>query len=242
MGYRWSGAKARCGYYGMDSSPPESFYNPEDPENQSEIFDDFTVSLIGVSLFFFWPIVLLLSPVFLFLFFINKMKINRMIKRFSSIFCFNTKYAIWKGKKLRFSTHANYIFSSDEPFAAEKIIKSLNERKYGGLSNWRIPYEREIVELIEIGQKVCLDIYNETDKSLSFVTILHNSGFLNVRSLDYIVNCDCQSLEYEKSSQSLQVVYLNLHRMTNFPSTSHGNTIALWPVSDIVYDPPSVAQ
>lgn len=245
MGYRWSGAKARCGYYGMDSSPPESFYNPEDPENPSEIFDDFTVSLIGVSLLFFWPIVplgVLLSPVFLFAFFIKKMKINRMIKRFSSIFSFNTKYAIWKGKKLRFAIDANYIFSSDQPFAAEKIIKSLNERKYGGLSNWRIPYEREIVELREIGKEACHYIYNETDKSLSFVTILNKSGFLNVRSLDYIANYDCESLEYEKSSQSSHVVYLNLHRMPSFSFTSYENTIALWPVSDIVYDQPSVAQ
>lgn len=240
MGYRWSGAKARCGYYGMDSSPSGDVYSPEDPENPSEIFDDFTVSLIGVSLLFFWPFVLLgvlLSPVFLLVFLIKKMKINRMIKRFTSIFSVNTKYAIWKGKKIRFTIHANYTFSTDEPFAADNIIKNLNEEKYGGFSNWRIPYEKELYELIKIGGDVCYDIYKETGKSLSFVTVLNKSGFVNVRSINYIANYNCESLRNAKPLNGSNFVHLNFHRKTSYAFMGSENMIALWPVSDIVEDP-----
>lgn len=188
---------------------------------------------------FFFPIVIIciifLLPTFFLIFIYNEVKIYYNIKKFSKNFVFNNKYAIWKNKKIRFAIDANYTFSSCELFEAERFIENLNSMNYGGVSNWRIPYESEILELRDLGKRVCYNIYGDTGKSVSLVTVLNKSGFKKVRSsLDYLT----ASLTKTNNDGNFEEKYLygkfNFHTMMFGSSLSFEKVMSLWPVSDIL--------
>ena len=194
---RWSGAKARCGYYSKNYSDVVSGsngYNPikgVPPKSWPTItgalgFIVFTYVGIGLMPLIALPVLFIILIIYL----LNNCKVFFSVKKLNKNFKLSAQSIEHTGTNLTLHKKSFYAVASRDGWyvldAANSIIERLNEHHDSGFSDWRVPTYSEMDSIFNEAERQCVEIYSKTNRSYSVSEIFKKTGMNDIKQENYI--------------------------------------------------------
>ena len=232
---RWSGAKARSGYYATMREKPNTIgYSPTNHENQlpwhQRATTDFDISCIGIFLMLApisIPFLILASPMIISSYFKKQRLLTSAENKVRSKFTPRAENVFFPEKKLILSRSGLFELQGDKSLSgAQKIVDRLNNQKHGGLNSWRIPTSKEFSDILWPGKNTCMSIYSSNGDSYSLPKMYNDLGFFNVRAQYYITK------NTDSYDNKICASYAHLNDW-QAPGFIKNEQVFLWPISDI---------
>lgn len=229
---RWSGAKARCGYYANSRSCGNFTlsYNPDKPNERFHI-TNFDISIIAICILFM-PItivvLIVLLPFAFIVFLINIYEIygriinlKKMIKITNGSIVFD-----YRNKRIIFASNPDFSTINTIDKASEMIAK-LNKLKYCGHTNWRIPTFDEMWTLHNMIYSTCKTIYTKTGRNYPIRDMFNKIGIIGPGQTVYM----CQGRSEIDSDGFCNIYHIDMIWGLETLVTSE-RVVNLWPVCD----------
>jgi len=195
---RWSGAKARCGYYSRNYSDGASVsngYNPPKGEAPNKSWPT-VAGVLGFLIFGYIGIglmPLIALPVLfiaLVIYLLNNCKVFFSVKKLNKDFKLSPRSMTHTETNLTLHMRSFYAVAKRDGCyvldAADSIIEKLNERHDSGFSDWRIPTYSEMDTIYNVAERQCVEIYSRTNRSYSVSEIFRRMGMNDIRQENYI--------------------------------------------------------
>jgi len=233
---RWSGAKARCGYYARDYSDGMSGsegYRPLKGESPKSGLTVYNVSCfiifgfmgIGIMPLVALPVLLIIVVIYLLNNCNSYISVNKLNKDFKvserSVEQIGTNLTFHK-KSFGAVAVKNGWYVLD---TAENIIQKLNKGHDGGFSDWRIPTYSEMDSLFDTAENRCTEIYSKTKRTYSVGEIFKKIGMNDMRPENYI--CKGYSWGRESLDSKNTPYFKDMHFGCRSDSVSQGEVYLL---------------